>query len=172
MLCVKPIGAIVPEQTRRIAHSAFPQGNVYIWLRDELGEIYQDEDFADLYSSQGQPGISAGQLALVSIMQFLEDLPDRQAADAVRGRIDWKYALGLELEDSGFDHSILSEFRNRLGEGGAGDRLLDKLLSQLKERGWIKDRAKQRSDSTQVLAALRVLNRLEVIIHSPPTPQR
>lgn len=163
MLSVKLIGGSVPEQTRRVAHSAFPQGNVYIWLRDELGVIYQDDDFADLYSSQGQPGISAGQLALVSIMQFLEDLPDRQAADAVRSRIDWKYALGLELEDSGFDPSVLSEFRNRLGEGEAGDRLLDKLLSQLKERGWIKDRAKQRSDSTQVLAALRMLNRLEAV---------
>ncbi|MGK7875702.1 MAG: transposase [Xenococcaceae cyanobacterium] len=81
MLDVKPIGASVPEPTRRVAHAAFPKGNVYIWLRDELGEIYQDEDFADLYSSQGQPGISAGQLALVSIMQFLEDLPDRVDAE-------------------------------------------------------------------------------------------
>ena len=163
MLSVKPIGGSVPEQTRRVAHSAFPQGNVYIWLRDELGVIYQDEDFADLYSSQGQPGISAGQLALVSILQFLEDLPDRQAADAVRSRIDWKYALGLELEDSGFERSVLSEFRNRLGERGAENRLLDKLLSLLKEKGWIKNRAKQRSDSTQVLAALRLLNRLEAV---------
>ena len=163
MLSVKPISTSVPEQTRRVAHSAFPQGNVYIWLRDELGVLYQDEDFTDLYSSQGQPGISAGQLALVSIMQFLEDLPDRQAADAVRSRIDWKYALGLELEDSGFERSVLSEFRNRLGERGAENRLLDKLLSLLKEKGWIKNRAKQRSDSTQVLAALRVLNRLEAV---------
>ncbi|NEO45083.1 MAG: transposase [Moorea sp. SIO4A3] len=96
MLDVKPIGASVPEQTRRVALAAFPQGNLYIWLRDELGEIYHDQYFADLYSSQGQPGISAGQLALVSVMQFLENLPDRQAADAVRGRIDWKYCLGLE----------------------------------------------------------------------------
>ena len=163
MRSVKPIRINVPEQTRRIAHSAFPKGNVYIWLRDKLGIIYQDEDFADLYSSQGQPGISAGQLALVSIMQFLEDLTDRQAADAVRSRIDWKYALGLELEDSGFERSVLSEFRNRLGEGGAGNRLLDKLLGLLKEKGWINNRAKQRSDSTQVLAALRVLNRLEAV---------
>ena len=63
MLSVKPISTSIPEQTRRVAHSAFPQGNVYIWLRDELEVVYQDEDFADLYSSQGQPGISAGQLA-------------------------------------------------------------------------------------------------------------
>lgn len=128
MLDAKPSSASVPEPTRRVAHAAFPQGNLYIWLRDEMGEIYQDEDFADLYSSQGQPGISAGQLALVSVMQFLEDLPDRQAADAVRGRIDCKYALGLELEDSGFDHTVFSEFRSRLREGEAGDRLLNELL--------------------------------------------
>jgi transposase len=163
MLDAKPSSASVPEPTRRVAHAAFPQGNLYIWLRDEMGEIYHDEDFADLYSSQGQPGISAGQLALVSVMQFLEDLPDRQAADAVRGRIDWKYALGLELEDSGFDHTVLSEFRSRLREGEAGDRLLNELLRQLKEKGWIKDRAKQRSDSTQVLGALRELSRLEAV---------
>lgn len=163
MLAAKASRASVPEQTRRVAHAAFPKGNLYIWLRDEMGQMYQDEDFADLYSSQGQPGMSAGQLALVSIMQFLEDLPDRQAADAVRGRIDWKYALGLELEDSGFDHTVLSEFRNRLREGGAGDRLLNELLRQFKEGGWIKNRSKQRSDSTQVIAVLRELSRLEAV---------
>jgi len=66
----------------------------------------------------------------------MEELPDRQAADAVRGRIDWKYLLGLELADPGFDASVLSEFRKRLVQGGAEQLLLDALLALYKERGW------------------------------------
>ena len=164
MLCTQPRNSTVPEQTHRVAHAAFPQGNLYLWLRDEIGQLYQDEIFADLYSSQGQPGISPGQLALVSVMQFLEDLTDRQAAEAVRGRIDWKYALGLELEDSGFDYSVLSEFRERLTKEGAEQRLLNELLKRLAAGGWIKERSKQRSDSTHVLAAATQLSRLESVV--------
>lgn len=153
----------VPEQTARIAHAAFPQGNVYLWIRDELGQIYRDEDFADLYDQRGQPGWSAWRLAMVCVMQFMEDLTDRQAAEAVRGRIDWKYALGLELEDRGFDYSVLSEFRTRLMSGEAEARLLDRLLAHLKQQGWLKERSQQRTDSTHVLSAIRRLNRLESV---------
>ena len=155
--------AIVPEVTAKVARAAFPQGNVYIWLRDEMGQIYQDQDFVELYVERGQPGYSAWRLALVCVMQFMEDLTDRQAADAVRGRIDWKYALGLELEDSGFDYSVLSEFRTRLISGKAEQRLLDLLLTHLKQRRWLKERSKQRTDSTHVLSAIRNLNRLESV---------
>lgn len=94
-------------------------------------------------------------------MQFAENLPDRQAADAVRSRIDWKYALGLELTDPGFDYSVLSEFRSRLLEGQAEQRLLDTVLTLGRERGWLKARGKQRTDSTHVLAAIHALNCLE-----------
>ena len=153
----------VPEQTARVAQMAFPKGNVYIWMRDELGQIYLDSDFADLYGNRGQPGWSPWRLALVIVMQFMEDLTDRQAAEAVRGRIDWKYALGLELEDSGFDYSVLSEFRTRLISGTAQQRLLDQLLAHFKERGWVKERVKQRTDSTHVLSAIRTLNHLESV---------
>jgi transposase len=100
--------AQIPEITARVTHAALTKGNVYIWMRDELGQIYQNEDFAELYVHRGQPRWSAWRLALVCVMQFLEDLSDRQAAEAVRGRIDWKYALGLELENSGFDYSVLT----------------------------------------------------------------
>ncbi|ABA19859.1 transposase [Trichormus variabilis ATCC 29413] len=95
-------------------------------MRDEIGVLYKDEDFVKLYRADcGQSGISAGQLALVTVMQFIEGLTDRQAADAVRGHIDWKYALSLELNDPGFDYSVLSEFRQRLIKAGRERELLN-----------------------------------------------
>src|SRR5258708_19474900 len=83
-------------------------------MRDVLGSIYNDEDFADLFPKDGQPAEAPWRLGLVTVMQFVENLSDQQAADAVRGRLDWKYLLGLELTDPGFDASVLSEFRARL----------------------------------------------------------
>ena len=106
----------IPEETPRVARAAFPKGNLYMRLRDELGELYTDSQFTELFAIQGQPAESPGCLALVTVMQFAEGLSDRQAAEAVRARIDWKYALGLELTDPGFDFSVLSEFRMRLLE--------------------------------------------------------
>ena len=94
------------------------------------------------------------------MVQFIEGLPDRQAAEAVRGRIDLKYALGLELTDPGFDFTILSDFRQRLIEGGAEQVLLDAMLAVFKEQGWLKQRQRQRTDSTHVLAKVRAINRL------------
>jgi transposase len=112
---------------------------------------------------RGQPTESPGRLALVAVLQFAENLSDRQAADAVRGRIDWKYLLGLDLRDPGFDFSILSEFRDRLLLGGLEQRLLDDLLERFRARGLLKERGKQRSDSTHIQAAARNLNRLECV---------
>src|SRR5215813_8761468 len=115
----------VPDETRRIARAAFPKGNVYIRMRDALGAIYQDQLFAPLFPARGQPAASPWRLALTTILQFAEGLSDRQTADAVRSRIDWKYALSLELTDPGFDHTVLSEFRTRLITGQADQLLLD-----------------------------------------------
>jgi transposase len=157
------VGRSVSEETRRVAKAAFPKGNVYLWIGDELGELYSDHLFIDLYPVRGQPTVSPGRLALITVMQFMEGLTDRQAAEAVRGRIDWKYALGLELTDSGFDFSVLSEFRQRLIEGQKEQFLLDVLLEELKKRGWLKTRSKQRTDSTHVVASVRQLNRLEMV---------
>jgi transposase len=151
----------VPEETRRVARAAFPRGNIYMRLRDELGVIYHDQLFATLFPRRGQPAASPWRLALITVMQFAEGLSDRQAADAVRSRIDWKYALSLELTDPGFDHTVLSEFRTRLLAGEAERLLLDTLLAQVRERGLLKTRGRQRTDSTHVLAAIRALNRLE-----------
>lgn len=151
----------VPEETARVARAAFPKGNVYMQLRDVLGVIYDDASFRSLFAVRGRPAESPWRLALVTVMQFAEGLSDRQASEAVRARIDWKYALGLELTDSGFDFSVLSEFRARLLGGSAEQQLLDALLTACKARGYLRARGRQRTDSTPVLGALRVLNRLE-----------
>ena len=153
----------VPEETVRIAQAAFPKGNIYMRMRDKLGVFFTDEQFVALFSKRGQPGFSPWRLALISILQFVEDLSDRQAAEAVRGRIDWKYLLGLELEDAGFDYSVLSEFRQRLIAGGLEQELLDTMLRVLSEHKLLKKRSQQRTDSTHVVAAVRRLNRSENI---------
>ncbi len=126
----------VPEETARVAQAVFPHGNVFMQVRDTLGTIYTDETFADLFPTHGQPASAPWRLALVTVCQFMENLTDRQAADAVRDRLAWKYTLSLELTDSGFDHSVLSEFRSRLVQGHAEQRLLDLLLERCREGGW------------------------------------
>src|SRR3954466_12361944 len=151
----------IPTETARVARAAFPKGTVVTRLRDEFDALYQDEDFRALYPARGQPGLTPWRLALVTVFQFLEHLSDRQAADAVRARIDWKYALGLELTDPGFHFSVLGEFRARLVAGGAEHLLLDRMLERFKARGLVKARGKQRTDSTHVLAAVRDLSFLE-----------
>ena len=156
-----PTPFFVPEEPRRVARAAFPKGNLYLRIGDHLGQLYRDDQFADLFPSRGQPATSPAQLALASVLHYVEGLSDRQAADAVRARIDWKYALGLELTDPGFDHTVLSEFRCRLVHGQAVLRLVDTLLGRCRELGLIRARGRQRTDSTHVLAAVRVLNRLE-----------
>ncbi len=153
----------VPKETIQVARAAFPKGNLYLTLRDKLGSIFHDEDFADLFPTDGQPALPPWRLAMVTILQFRENLPDRQAAEAVRGRIDWKYLLGLKLTDAGFDFSVLSEFRGRLLEGGQESILLEKLLEHCRGLGLLQERGKQRTDATRVLAAIRVMSRLELV---------
>lgn len=160
-----PTGEIpsIPPETIRVAQAAFPKGNKYMTLREHLGAIFVNADFADLYPRVGQHGVAPWRLALVTIMQFAEDLSDRDAADAVRGRIDWKYVLGLELDDPGFDFSVLSEFRTRLVKGEAERRLLEKVLSVCEAHGILKTDGVQRTDATHILGAVRLLNRIEMV---------
>jgi transposase len=158
----EPIGP-VPEDTARVARAAFAKGNPYLSLRDELGVFFADAQFADLFPTRGQPAEAPWRLALVVVLQFAENLTDRQAAEAVRSRIDWKYLLGLELTDQGFDHTVLSAFRSRVVAGSAEERLLNALLRHCQERRLLKARGRQRTDATHVLAAIRVLNRLECV---------
>lgn len=153
----------VPEETTLIARAAFAKGNAYLRLRDELGTLFEDPAFASLFPARGQPAESPWRLALVTLLQFAENLSDRQAAQAVRARIDWKYLLGLELSDAGFDSSVLSEFRTRLLRGGAEEQLLNALLRCCQEKKLLVERGRQRTDSTHVLARVRTLHRLECV---------
>jgi transposase len=153
----------IPEQTKKVAKAVFKKGNIYLKVIEELGMIFSDEEFSEMFSNTGRPAISAAKLALITIFQFVEELSDRQAADAVRSRIDWKYALGLELDDSGFDASVLSEFRSRLINCDQAKILFDKLIEKLVTAKFIKSRGRQRTDSTIVLANIHNLSRLECV---------
>ena len=153
----------VPERTAAVARAAFPGGTLAMRIRDELGEVFFDGALLDAFGVRGRPGISPGQLAMVTVLQFAENITDRPAADAVRGRIDWKYLLGLELTDPGFDFTVLSQFRTRLVDHALQPMVLDMLLERLIEAGLVKARGRQRSDATHVLAAVRELNRLEMV---------
>ncbi|MEU3877836.1 IS1182 family transposase [Streptomyces sp. NPDC029704] len=153
----------VPVETARVAKAAFPKGSLAIRIRDELGVLFTDEQFADLFPSRGKPAWSPGRLALVLVLQFVEGLTDRQAAEAVRARIDFKYALGLELTDPGFDYSVLSEFRDRLAGVDAGRRVLDGILAAARGKELLASGGKARTDSTHVLSAARELCWLELV---------
>ncbi|MGW3194932.1 transposase, partial [Streptomyces sp. NPDC001118] len=163
-MSMRPAGdGEVPAETVRVAQAAFPKGSLAIRLRDELGVLFADEQFADLFPSRGRPAWSPGRLALVLVLQFVEGLTDRQAAEAVRARIDFKYALGLELGDPGFDFSVLSEFRDRLAQADCGRRVLDGVLAAARERGLLRTSGRARTDSTHVLSAARELKWLEMV---------
>jgi transposase len=153
----------VPEETARVAWEIFPKGNLYMQWYDTFGTLFEDRDFAALFSAEGQPALSPMRLCLVLLLQFAEGLSDRQAAEAVRTRIDWKYLLCLELTDTGFHYSVLSEFRNRIVTGGAEAQIFNRVLELCRAKGLVKKRGQQRTDSTEVLAAIRTLNRLELV---------
>jgi transposase len=149
----------IPEETARVARTAFPHGNLSLMMRDELGTRFTDDDFTALFPTRGQPTEAPWRLALVTIRPYVEDISDRQAAAAVRGRMAWKSALSLELTAPGFDSTGFSEFRSRLVVGSAEPRLLDALLDRCRERKWLTARGRQRTDSTPGLARVRAVNR-------------
>jgi transposase len=163
-MSLKPVDLTsIPEETSRVAKASFPKGNLYLKLRDQLGALYQDETFSHLFPTAGSPAESPGRLAMITIFQFAEGLSDRAAADAVRSRIDWKYALGLELTDPGFDASVLVEFRMRLNASDQARLLFETLLERLREAKLVKAKGRQRTDSTRVLASVHDYNRLECV---------
>jgi transposase len=152
----------VPEQTAKIARRAFPKGSLPIRVRDRLSEVFADEPFAGAFGTRGAPGLSPGVLSLVTVLQFAENLTDRQAATMAVRAIDWKYAMGAELSDTGFDHTVLSRFRTRLAEHGLERVVFDRLLEYCKDAGLVAAGGKQRTDATHVISAVRDLNRTEL----------
>ena len=153
----------LPEATRRLIQKACPKGTPATRLRDALGPIYHDEAFADLFPKRGRPAEAPWRLAMVLVLQAMENLTDRQAAQAVCLRLDWKYALSLSPEDEGFDFSILSDFRERLISQHAEERLLEPIVQVCRANGWLKAGGKQRTDSTHVLAVVRTLSSIESV---------
>ncbi len=133
-----------------------------VQVRDRLGQWLDDEQFAAAFGVRGRPGWPPSRLALVTVLQRAENLTDRQAAEAARTRVDWQYLLGLPLDDPGFDHTVLAEFRARVAAAGLEQAALDALLARLTADGLVKAGGKQRTDSTHVVAAVAALNRLEL----------
>ncbi len=163
-MSMKPHGLEpIPEETRRLIQRLSPKGTMVTQLRDALGPIYSDEQFAHLFPKRGRAAEAPWRLALVTVLQAIEGLTDRQAAEYVRTRIDWLYALALPLDDPGFDYSILTDFRQRLLLAQAQDLILEPILQLCRERGWLKARGKQRTDATAVLARVRALSSLESV---------
>ena len=160
---ITPFPAL-PEDTGRLAKAVFKRkGNVYLTIGDQLGALFDDVDFATLYAADGKPAVSPNLLALVLVLQFMENLPDRETADAVRSRIDWKYALHLPLADPGFDDSVLSEFRERLTEHETARRMFEAVLVRLQALGLLRKGGKQRTDASYVLGATQVLSRVQLV---------
>jgi transposase len=153
----------IPDETRLLVQRLCPKGTVVTKLRDALGPIYSDEAFAHLFAKRGRPAEAPWRLALVTVLQAIEGLTDRQAAESVRTRIDWLYALALPLDAPGFDYSILTDFRQRVLSGQAQDLILEPILQLCRERGWLKAGGKQRTDATAVLARVRALSSLESV---------
>ena len=154
----------LPVETAQIAQKIFRRrGNIYLTIGDQIGPLFADVDFADLYAADGAPAISPNLLALAVIFQRQEDLADQAMADAVRARIDLKYALHLAIDDPGFDGSLLSDFRGRLLRNAAALRLFERVLVRLGELGLVAGGGKQRSDGSYVLAATRLLTQVELL---------
>jgi transposase len=157
----------IPDVTAAAVRAAVPKGNLYVDLRAEFGTLSTAQLFADLSPPEGRPvEVAPGRLALVVVMQYLEGLTDRQAADAVRRCMDWKYVRSLDLHDPGFDCTRLHAFRQRFVAHEAGQRFLDAFLATCKARGWIKARGTQRTDSTHGLAAIRTLHRVAGVLEA------
>ena len=156
----------MPEDLAILGPRLLSPDSPYRLVGDKLYEQYREADYAGLYHPEGKPGLSPVDLAFVTVFQYLENLSDRQAAEALRVRVDWKYALHLPLGDQGFNFSVLSEYRDRVIRHQAEARLFDRVLQQLQALGLLKRRGRQRSDSLAVLSKVRDLNRLEKVVET------
>jgi len=127
-----------------------------LWARrSQLAELYCENN--------GRPAIEPVLALGVTLLQFMEKTPDAKAVDNVRLHLGWKYALDLDIGYQGFHPTSLVKFRNRLIEGGAERVGFDALLDGLRKAGLVKNRSKQRVDSTHVLGAVARMSRLELV---------
>src|SRR6266851_754529 len=163
VMCMQPVAWPEPDPQIAAAIAAKYRGKrprpLAVQIRDRLGQWVEDKAFAAAFGTRGRPGWFPSRLALVTVLQRAENLADRQAAEAVRTRIDWQYLLGLPLDDPGFDPTVLVEFRARVADAGLEQVVLDALLEKLAAGGLVRAGGKQRTDSTHVIAAVAALNR-------------
>ncbi len=151
----------MPADIAAVGQQLLPVTNLYRIIGDQLADLVRDADFADLYDTRGRHALSPALLALVTVFQFLEDVPDREAAEAVVVRLDWKYALHLPLTYAGFDYTCLCYFRTRLRAHHREAQVFDTILTKVQALGLLKKRGKQRTASIAVRGAVRRLSQLE-----------
>ena len=156
----------IPQEISRWGKKYLKDHSLYRVVGDQLSSFISADEFTSMYSNTGRPSINPIILSLVTVFQFLEDIPDRVAAEYVRTRLDWKYALHIPLDDPGFHYSDLCNFRKRLAEHGKESLLFDQLLKHIESLGFLKKRKYQRTDSTHVLAVVCELSRLENLSES------
>jgi transposase len=153
----------MPAETAALGQKLLAPSNPYRVIGDHLAALLDDAQFAALYEPTGRAALSPALLALVTLFQYMEDLPDREAATQVVVRLDWKYAMHLAVDDPGFDFSCLCYFRRRLLEHDAERLVFERILGQIQALGFLKKRGKQRTDSLAVLGAVRQLSVLELV---------
>jgi transposase len=156
----------IPADTAAVVRQILPATHPLVVIGDRLSTFVSDATFADLYPAEGKPALSPALLAMVTLLQYWEGFSDRQALHMVVSRLDWKYALHLDLAYAGFDHSVLCEFRQRLLAHNAQARVFDQLLNALRQAGLLSGKHMQRTDSLAVLAAVRQLSRLELAMET------
>ncbi len=152
----------IPEQTREIGEVILDPDDVCYFLGNHIEEFLSEADFAEMYSSIGRGGVHPLILSMVTVLQYLEKLPDRRASQQVVKRLDWKYALHQSLIWTGFHYSDLCNFRKRLLENNASSLVFDKLIEHLRAKGWLKSGGKQRTDATHILGEVKRLSLLEL----------
>jgi len=153
----------IPEDTAQLVEPLLRPNDLYRFVGNNVGDFLKQSDFADLYSRLGRGAISPVALSLITVFQFLENLPDREAAQWAVLRMDWKYALHVPLTWDGFHFSSLSTFRERLIEHEAEQLVFEKVLTWLRQAGYLKKKGKQRTDSTHVIGRVAHLSRLELV---------
>src|ERR1700690_1939398 len=153
----------IPEATRALVEPLLAEESVYRLIGQEVAPMVGDEDFEALYAEDGRPAVNAVVLALVTVFQFLEKVPDRAAATLAVMRLDWKYALRQDVSWSGFHYSDLCNFRKRLLAVELEGVVFERIVAYLRARGYVKAGGKQRTDSTHIVGQVMDLSRLELV---------